>query len=214
MRPAPGLKRRATSERVERLRASLALRGGSLVERERWLIDQRRWAEAVDAFGQLIAEFPDSRATQEGRFLSHRARLGMALDLANAERDNRDIGAASAQLEALAGEPYDEAICAAKIARATLLATDRRAEADTMMREAGTSVDATESFHRAPDRQPVSKPTSWPFANPRITQIEFVDAGRTKPAVAVTVGYSGATVVLEKENGSWRTKALVNRWVT
>jgi tetratricopeptide (TPR) repeat protein len=49
---------------------------------------------------------------------------------------------------------------------------------------------------------------------PQVTQIEFVDADRTKANADVTVGYSGATVVLEKVNGKWRAAALTNQWVT
>jgi len=37
---------------------------------------------------------------------------------------------------------------------------------------------------------------------PVVTEIAFVDAGRTRAEVAVTIAYSGATVVLEKEGGS------------
>jgi TolA-binding protein len=55
----------------------------------------------------------------------------------------------------------------------------------------------------------------WEFeAYPRIASIEFLDAARTKAAVPVTVGYSGATVVLEKRDGVWRAIALVNEWIT
>jgi TolA-binding protein len=49
---------------------------------------------------------------------------------------------------------------------------------------------------------------------PRVTQIEFVNVERTKANAAVTIGYSGATVVLEKIDGNWRALKLVGQWVT
>jgi hypothetical protein len=49
---------------------------------------------------------------------------------------------------------------------------------------------------------------------PRLTRIEFLDAARTKAAALVTVGYSGATVVLEKRDGAWTAVRLTNEWIT
>ncbi|HET6893117.1 MAG TPA: tetratricopeptide repeat protein [Pyrinomonadaceae bacterium] len=49
---------------------------------------------------------------------------------------------------------------------------------------------------------------------PAVTQIEFVNADRTKANASVTIGYSGATVMLEKINGKWRAVGLTNQWVT
>ena len=49
---------------------------------------------------------------------------------------------------------------------------------------------------------------------PLITGIEFLDAARTRASAFITVGYSGATVVLEKVNGAWRAVRLTNRWIT
>ena len=55
----------------------------------------------------------------------------------------------------------------------------------------------------------------WEFeAYPRIAQVQFLDAARTKAAVPVTIGYSGATVMLEKQNGVWRALRLTNQWIT
>lgn len=51
-------------------------------------------------------------------------------------------------------------------------------------------------------------------AYPRITRITFVDADRTQALAAVTIGYSGATVVLEKVDGRWVARRLIDRWVT
>ncbi|HEY6660187.1 MAG TPA: tetratricopeptide repeat protein [Pyrinomonadaceae bacterium] len=49
---------------------------------------------------------------------------------------------------------------------------------------------------------------------PQVTQIEFVNAERTKANAHVTIGYSGATVVLEKVDGKWRAVRLTNHWIT
>jgi hypothetical protein len=49
---------------------------------------------------------------------------------------------------------------------------------------------------------------------PQVTQIEFVNADRTKANANVTIGYSGATVVLEKVEGKWRAVRLTNQWIT
>ena len=49
---------------------------------------------------------------------------------------------------------------------------------------------------------------------PIISGIEFLDAARTRASAFITVGYSGATVVLEKVNGAWRAVRLTNRWIT
>ena len=49
---------------------------------------------------------------------------------------------------------------------------------------------------------------------PQVTQIEFVNAERTKANANVTIGYSGATVVLEKIDGKWRAIRLTNQWIT
>jgi len=49
---------------------------------------------------------------------------------------------------------------------------------------------------------------------PHVPQIEFVNAERTKANASVTIGYSGATVVLEKVEGKWRALRLTNHWIT
>jgi hypothetical protein len=49
---------------------------------------------------------------------------------------------------------------------------------------------------------------------PVITEIGFIDGARTQAEAAVTIGYSGATVVLEKEGAVWTAKRLINQWIT
>jgi len=56
----------------------------------------------------------------------------------------------------------------------------------------------------------------WVFETyPIISEIEFVDTARSRAAVRVTVGYSGATVQMEKtKDGAWVAKELTNFWIT
>ncbi|MGD9906654.1 MAG: hypothetical protein AB7U83_24570 [Vicinamibacterales bacterium] len=49
---------------------------------------------------------------------------------------------------------------------------------------------------------------------PAFSSIEFTDAARTRALVPIAVGYSGATVVLEKVGGAWTMTELVNFWIT
>jgi hypothetical protein len=55
----------------------------------------------------------------------------------------------------------------------------------------------------------------WEFETyPVITRVDFLNAERTKALAAVTVGYSGASVVLEKKDGVWIATGLTNQWIT
>jgi hypothetical protein len=55
----------------------------------------------------------------------------------------------------------------------------------------------------------------WMFETfPMITAIDFLDAPRTKAAVHVTIGYEGATLILEKKDGLWTFKEMTGRWIT
>lgn len=49
---------------------------------------------------------------------------------------------------------------------------------------------------------------------PRLTRIRFLDAARTRAAADVTIGYSGATVLLEKRGATWTPVKLTNEWIT
>jgi tetratricopeptide (TPR) repeat protein len=55
----------------------------------------------------------------------------------------------------------------------------------------------------------------WEFLTyPVITEIEFMDAARTRARAKVTIGYSGCDVLLEKADGKWKSVRLVNEWIT
>jgi tetratricopeptide (TPR) repeat protein len=49
---------------------------------------------------------------------------------------------------------------------------------------------------------------------PTITQIEFHDEERSEATGAVTIGYSGCRVHLEKQDGAWVVVRLSNFWIT
>jgi tetratricopeptide (TPR) repeat protein len=49
---------------------------------------------------------------------------------------------------------------------------------------------------------------------PAFFSIQFTNAERSRAVVPVTIGYAGADVVMEKVNGAWAIKEVVNRWVT
>jgi tetratricopeptide (TPR) repeat protein len=54
----------------------------------------------------------------------------------------------------------------------------------------------------------------WIFEGfPIINEIEFIDTGRTRAAVKVRVGYTGATVHVEKRGSEWTMKQLTNFWI-
>jgi hypothetical protein len=49
---------------------------------------------------------------------------------------------------------------------------------------------------------------------PAFSNVEFLDAARTRALVPMTIGYSGATAVLEKIDGIWKVTGLVDQWIT
>jgi len=99
----------------------------------------------------------------------------------------------------------------------TIGGTMRRAPAavmETPNQPAGASVDILAFWNRYFPARP-GHWGGWELETyPIITQIEFLDAERTKASVNVTVGYSGGTVVMEKAGAEWRALRLVNRWIT
>jgi tetratricopeptide (TPR) repeat protein len=333
------ISREALTDRVTTLTQVQALPGGMEVERGRWLIENGRPEEARVVLERSAAMFPASPVTSEARTLAHRARLDLALALADIERDEADEAKAIAELDALAREPYDFIVWAAKIAKASILWTRSRSDEariqmgaaldewrkqpsasqppaigslerdvldirDVVFRPSGDGVysgarwnayeppassaqfviansrlrvklangvtvvvDARRPVNGLPQllflsdqqiatldaimkavggtrrrapraimetpNQPVGPSTEvlalwntffaarpghwggWVFETyPIVGQIEFLNAERTKAGAAITMGYSGATVVLEKENGIWRATGLVNQWVT
>ena len=55
----------------------------------------------------------------------------------------------------------------------------------------------------------------WELATyPQVSRIEFLDEARTRATAAVTVGFSGGVVVLEKANGKWTAVRMTGYWIT
>lgn len=327
-------------ERADQLTRSLTIDGGSELERGRWLLRQGRYDEAAAAFTILQAEHRGSLLDLEARTLTHEARLGAALALANIESVRFDEPGALQQLDALAAEPHDAFVAAARIAAAVIVwkrgdsdAANARMEAalkdwmasqDAARRQPFASelerdVTGIRSALFEPSGLPLLKKNgwnafSWPPSPPRflvvnptvgvvspgqgpkqlavlqrigtfdnvlfvsreqlgllgrivatlggterrepraimeppnqpigpslnvlefinrffpsrpghwggwefetypvISNIEFLNKEHTRAAAAVTVGYSGATVILVKKNGKWVGVEVVNFWVT
>jgi tetratricopeptide (TPR) repeat protein len=79
---------------------------------------------------------------------------------------------------------------------------------------AGASLDVLAFWQRSFWAQP-GHWGGWVFETyPIIGEIEFIDAARTRATVKVTVGYSGATVQMEKRDGIWIARELTNFWIT
>ena len=49
---------------------------------------------------------------------------------------------------------------------------------------------------------------------PRIVSIRFLDEERSRAAVAIATGYEGATVLMEKRNGTWHVMKITNVWIS
>jgi TolA-binding protein len=78
----------------------------------------------------------------------------------------------------------------------------------------GASADISRLFNRFFPMRP-GHWEGWVFGTyPIITEVQFLDAARTRAAAHVTVGYSGAAVLLEKANGVWKTTGLTGKWIT
>jgi tetratricopeptide (TPR) repeat protein len=327
--------------RVATLDHDLRQRGGRLLARGRWQLDQNQFTEAINTLTTFLKQEPRSSALAEVRSLLHRAQLESALDLAAVEGVHYDPPKALAALDAITKEPFDSFIATAAVAEAALkLIQGQSSEAEVLMGKTLESwVTAQRDLNRQPPtsgidadvadiRQVVFRPlgdlpiyngTGWnafkfPSALPRfivlradiqvktsdgqvgrhtvyqsfpdldhvlllksdelsllarllttiggtkrrawthametpnqpvgdsmqilslfgrffearpghwggweletypqVTQIEFVNTERTKANALVTIGYSGATVVLEKVDGKWRAVRLTNQWIT
>jgi len=78
----------------------------------------------------------------------------------------------------------------------------------------GRSLDVRAFWDRFFPTQP-GHWSGWEFeTDPQITEVSFADAGRTRAFVRVTVGDSGATIVLVKQAGVWKAVEMTNFWIT
>ena len=154
----PTVARAALLHRIAQLETSRAAAGGTLLERGRWLVEHGRHDEAVRRLEQLIARYPRSAVIGEARYLVNRARFGRALALADVRNPRRDDAAALEQLRQIPAEPYNFAVCAARIATASIVVkTGAIAEADAMMRRALVQWRDYQSARRQPLRDPLEQ---------------------------------------------------------
>src|SRR5262249_37852846 len=65
--------------RVERLRDAAGRPDGALLERGRWLLEQREWADAARTSEQLLTRYPRSRLVRDARYALHVAQLRIAI---------------------------------------------------------------------------------------------------------------------------------------
>jgi hypothetical protein len=144
--------------KIAQLRNSMSIAGGALLERGRWLVEHGRHKEAVVSLEQLLTRYRQSSAVPEARYLVHRARLGSALELADVTNPKRNDAAALTQLELIAKDPYDFGVCAAKIARASILwRRASAAEADSLMLEALSEWYEHQTAHRERSRNNIER---------------------------------------------------------
>ena len=133
-RDDPEVVRRTLPGKIAQLKTSISARGGTLLERGRWLVEHGRPGEALAPLEQFLTQYRQSSTVPEARYLAHRARLGEALELADVQSARRDEAAALAQLDVVTRDPYDFGVCAAKIAKASILWTQGAAtEAEALM---------------------------------------------------------------------------------
>ena len=134
--------------------------------------------------------------------------------LAEYRQANAEIGGLKAYNDQLAEQvKSQEAELAAMTQQLTEIETTSR-EALPMMQKMVATLGSGESWNKFfPVRG--GHWGGWELESyPVITEINFTNAERTRASAKVTIGYSGATVELEKQARRWIALRLTNRWVT
>jgi hypothetical protein len=139
----PGLPRRtgevtlpALEARLAELTRSMASPGGAVLEQGRWLVSKERWNDAAALLADFPGRFPRSANIREAQYLAHKARLYNALGMLDVEGAANEAEGVAA-LDALAQEPNDFPVSAAKIAKACLLwKRGSQADAERLLQEA------------------------------------------------------------------------------
>jgi len=94
----------------------------------------------------------------------------------------------------------------------------RRREPTAIMQVPNQPIGDAQAIIRWWNRFFPARPGHWAgfeiMTYPAFTSIEFTNAERSRALVPVNIGYAGADVVLEKVDGVWTIKELVNQWVT
>ena len=110
----------ALTARVAQLKQTTAAAGGDVLEQGRWLIDHGKRKEAAQLLADFAKRYPRSTNILEAQYLAHKARLYDALETLNIEGADDEAAGVKA-LDTLATEPYDFAVCAAKMSRTIVL---------------------------------------------------------------------------------------------
>lgn len=126
----------ALQARLAELNRSMASPGGAALEQGRWLVARERWTEAADLLANFARRFPRSPNIREAQYLAHKARLNSALAMLDVGGQPNEAGAI-VTLDALAREPSDFPVSAAKIVKACLLwKQGNQAAAEGLLQEA------------------------------------------------------------------------------
>ena len=94
----------------------------------------------------------------------------------------------------------------------------RRREPTSVMQVPNQPIGGAQEIIQWWNRFFPARPGHWAgfeiLTYPAFSSIAFTNAERTRALVPIAVGYSGATVVLEKTGRVWVMKELVNFWIT
>jgi tetratricopeptide (TPR) repeat protein len=119
--PFRSIARDTLTDETERLEQSLQQRGGSLVERGRWLILHGAFREALDPLRRALAGGSARSLSSDAHYWEHRALVGLALQLAAADNPTPNADGALKQLESAATGSYDFGVFMAETAKASIL---------------------------------------------------------------------------------------------
>jgi len=119
--PLRGIARESLTDETARLQRSLQQRGGSLVERGRWLVLQGAFREALAPLRRALAGSGSPPLTSDARYWEHRALVGLALQLVATDNPTPNADEALKQLEPAANGAYDFGVFMAEIVKASVL---------------------------------------------------------------------------------------------
>ena len=137
--------REDVADDAERLQRSLQRRGGSLLERGRWLVLQGAFREALEPLRNVLAGRGSPEIASAARDWNRRARVGIALQFAAADNPARNVDEARKELATAATGTYEFGVFMADVARASILWQN------------GSSQDAESAMRAATDRWALSQ---------------------------------------------------------
>ncbi len=188
--PATAIERDVTA-----IRAAVFLpRGGGVYDGSRW--NAFRWEDAPREYVMVRPEVQVRLA--DGSTVPVSLRQGYA---------HRD--------DVLVLDGDQELLLAAVVDR---LGGTKKREPATFMETPNQPVGGSRRIISFMNRFFAARPGHWSgwelYSYPVITEIEFLDEARTRARVAVTIGYSGGDVLVEKGPGGWRATEASFTWIT